>query len=333
MAVTSPAKTMRTTKQTGAGLVFLLLLLAAAGIGAGATVDGRSAARAAKAERLSRFPSFHGAVPVLLYHRVGHGHGDYSVSPTVFEAHLRRLHELGFKAITLDRYVAFMRGEKVVLPLRPILITFDDGYVSSWKNADRVLARYGWSAAMYMPTGVVGRYGRLTWQQLRQMEASGRWQIDEHAGDGHVLVTVDTAGRHGPFYANELWVDGRKESFAHYKRRVSRDIEQGGALLARHLPGSSHDTFAVPYGNYGQRGSNDSRIEPWLSGYLQVQFAVSFVQHDHSFTSPGQGIANRIAVGSRCNAQTLEMRLLQGLEELKRTAARRRSSRITSRAR
>ena len=226
-----------------------------------------------------------------------------------------------------------MRGEKIVLPLRPILITFDDGYVSSWRNADRPLARYGWSAAMYMPTGVVGKYGRLTWQQLRQMDASGRWHVDEHAGEGHVLVAVDAAGRHGPFYANELWIDGRRESFAHYKRRVAGDIENGGALLARHLPGNSHDTFAVPYGNYGQRGSNDPRIEPWLAAYLQARFAVSFVQHDHSFTSPGQGIANRIAVGSRCSPQTLEMRLLRGLEQLKGAATGRHSFRITSRPR
>jgi biofilm PGA synthesis lipoprotein PgaB len=55
--------------------------------------------------------------------------------------------------------VRFIQGESVELPPRPILITFDDGYVYQWENADQVLARYGWSAALYVPTAFVGRPG------------------------------------------------------------------------------------------------------------------------------------------------------------------------------
>ena len=270
----------------------------------------------------SRFPFFSGAVPVLLYHGLVLRDDGYSVAPAAFGAELQRLHELGFQAITLDRYVAFMRGEDVALPRRPVLITFDDGRVSSWQNADRALARHGYSAVMYVPTGSVGRPGHLTWEQLRQMQASGRWQIDEHAGEGHVLVTVNARGKRGPFYANEIWANGRKERFAHYRRRVTTDIERGAALLARNLPASSHDTFAVPYGNYGQYRSNDQRIEPWLRRYLKARFAVTFVQHDHSFTTARQRFANRIIVSSRSDADMLEKHLLQGLERLRRPAPR-----------
>jgi peptidoglycan/xylan/chitin deacetylase (PgdA/CDA1 family) len=275
-----------------------------------------------RARSAAQPPSLDRVVPVLLYHRLLDRHDGYSVGPAAFDAQLQRLHELGFKAITLDRYVAFMRGENVDLPRRPILITFDDGYISAWTTADKALARYGYTAAMYVSTGSIGRPGHLTWGQLKQMQASGRWRIDEHAGNGHVLVTIDAAGRRGPFYANELWARGRRESFAHYRRRVAADIERGATLLARHLPdGSSYDTFAVPYGNHGQYQSNDQRIEPWLRRHLNARFAVTFVQHDHSFTRPGQRFANRLTVGSRWDADTLEMRLLQGLEQLKAAAA------------
>ena len=166
---------------------------------------------------------------------------------------------------------------------------------------------------MYVPTGFVGRPGYLTWQQLRQLEASGRWQIDEHAGDGHVLVTVDPQGKRLPFYAAERWENGRRESFTRYKARVVDDIERGAVELARNLPGwRSHGTFAVPYGNYGENGSNDPRIEPWLSGYLRAHFAVTFVQGD-SFTTPRQWRAERIIVSSSLDDRTLETRLLRGL--------------------
>ena len=265
-------------------------------------------------------------MPVLLYHRLVQSNGGYSVAPAAFDAQLHRLHELGFEAITLDRYVRFVRGDAVAMPQRPILITFDDGYVSSWKNADGVLARYGWSAVMYVPTGAVGRPGHLTWEELRRMRGSGRWHIEEHAGDdGHRLVTADAAGRQLPFYASELWANGKKESFAEYQRRARRDIEQGAATLAENLPGwTPRSSFAVPFNNYGKNGSNDPRIGPWLSSYLKRRFAVVFVQRDDRFTRPGLRLANRITVSSHWDAGTLETRLLRGLDRLAAPRATRR---------
>jgi poly-beta-1,6-N-acetyl-D-glucosamine N-deacetylase len=261
------------------------------------------------------FPAFEGAVPVLLYHRLVPSSRGYSVAPAAFDAQLRRLHELGFEAITLDRYARFVRGDSVDLPQRPILITFDDAYVSSWVNADPVLARYGWTAVMYVPTGVVGRPGHLTWDELRQMRSSGRWQIEEHAGEGHVLISANEAGRRLPFYAGKLWADGKQEAFADYKRRVRRDIQHGSAMLRQNLPDwTPNVSFAVPFNNYGQNGSNDHRIKPWLTSYLKSRFAIVFMQRDDRFNQPGLGFANRITVSSRWHAGTLEDHLLRGLE-------------------
>jgi hypothetical protein len=159
------------------------------------------------------------------------------------------------------------------------------------------------------------------------MQSSGRRQIDEHAGDGHVLITADATGRRLPFYANEQWAGGTQESFAHYQQRVSSDIALGATTLARNLPGwTSHGTFAVPFGDFGQRGSNDSRIEPWLSGYLEPRFAVTFVQRGDGFATQGAGFANRIAVASSWDADTLERHLLDGFDRLRPLLARARQS-------
>lgn len=226
-----------------------------------------------------------------------------------------RLHDLGFETITLRQYLGFVRGEPVDLPQRPILVTFDDGFRSALEVADPVLARYGWSAVMYLPTGEVGRPGYLGWDELREMHASGRWQIEEHAGDGHALVPADAAGRHLPFYASLQWSGGRRESFARYKKRVTSDLERGAALLSRNVPGwKPHLSFAVPFNNYGQNGSNDPRIEPWFRSYLEAMFTVVFVQRGDSFTKRGAGLSNRIAVSSRWSPNTLEARLLAGVD-------------------
>jgi Polysaccharide deacetylase len=262
------------------------------------------------------FPRFDAAVPVLLYHRILREAGR-GVALETFEAHMRRLHARGFHTVTLDEYVRFVRGDRVDLPARPILITFDDANASALQLADPVLARHGWSAVMYVPTGAVGLPGRLTWDELRRMRSSGRWQIEEHAGDGHTLITVDDSARREPFYANEAWTNGRRETFAQYKARVRSDIRRGSALLARNLPGwTPHASFAVPFGDYGQRGSNDPRIEPWLTGYLKTTFSVVFVQRGDGFTTSGPGFANRITVASRWDADELERHLYRGRARL-----------------
>jgi peptidoglycan/xylan/chitin deacetylase (PgdA/CDA1 family) len=261
---------------------------------------------------------FAGAVPVLLYHRLGPGSGSYSVAPTDFAAEMQRLHDLGFNAVSLDQYVRFVRGDRGDLPQRPVLITFDDAYSSSWEVADPILARYGWSAAMYVPTAVVGRPGRLSWDDLQQMESSGRWAVDEHAGDGHVLIPAGPSGRRLPFYASERWADGAQESFSHYQERVSGDVEHGLAQLRANIKNwSSHASFAVPFNNYGQNGSNDPRIEPWFRSFLDAHFAVVFVQRDDTFTRPSPGLENRIAVAGSWDADTLEAHLVDGLRRLK----------------
>jgi poly-beta-1,6-N-acetyl-D-glucosamine N-deacetylase len=256
-------------------------------------------------------------VPVLLYHRLAPSTNGYGVAPADFAAQMRRLHGLGFQAISLDQYMRFIRGKPVVLPPRPILITFDDGFSSSFEVADPILARYGWNAAIYVITGAVGTPGKLSWAQLRQMQATGRWQIDEHAGYGHVTVTVDAAGRQGPFYANEIWANGAQESFRHYKRRVSHDIELGQRMLAANIPGwRSHSTFAVPFNNYGQHGSNDPRIAPWLGRFLKAHFAAIFLQNGDGFSTPRPGFENRIFVPGGWDVSSLEGHLLAGRAHL-----------------
>lgn len=94
------------------------------------------------------------------------------------------------------------------------------------------------------------------------------------------------------------------------------DIERALALLAANLPGwAPHGTFAVPFGAYGQNGSNDPRIEPWLKSYLTTRFTVVLAGSD-AFTTPGPGFARRIRVSPDWNAEALEAHLLGARDRL-----------------
>jgi peptidoglycan/xylan/chitin deacetylase (PgdA/CDA1 family) len=241
----------------------------------------------ARAARWSPLPAWRGAVPVLVYHGISAARDGYSVSREAFAEQMAMLRRTGFEALSIAQYVGFLNGEQPALPARPILITFDDGRLDSYRGADRVLARAGMRATMFVITSQPGRRSRFyaTWSDLRAMAASGRWDLQVHAGDGHRLVRVDAAGRLGPMYANRAWVGGRLQSLAGFQRAVAEDIAGARDALAAHIPGFRPLAFAAPFGNLGRFGTNDARIPAWTGAWLRRRFGAVFVQQDAGYTT------------------------------------------------
>lgn len=114
-------------------------------------------------------------IPVLLYHHVNDG-GDMpelTTTPAEFDRQMAALKAAGFEAITLDELLAYMRGEAVRLPDRPIALTFDDGYADNYEYAFPILKKYGYKAAIFMVGINFDREGRLSAGQVREMAAGG----------------------------------------------------------------------------------------------------------------------------------------------------------------
>lgn len=68
---------------------------------------------------------------------------------------------------------AYMRGEPVTLPEKPVLITFDDGYEDNYTQAFPVLKQEGFRAAIFMVQSNFNRKNRLSVQQIQEMEKAG----------------------------------------------------------------------------------------------------------------------------------------------------------------
>ena len=243
---------------------------------------------AAALARYRPVPVYRDAVPVLVYHGIDDRNDGYSVSREEFARQMAMLDRSGFRAISIAQYLRFRAGDTAGLPERPVLITFDDGRLDSYRGADRVLQQHHQRAVMYVITEPVrhGNAFHLSWQELHRMQASGRWDVQPHAHDGHHLVVRDGAGRTGPFYTNLRFTrsDGL-ESFADYTRRVAGDIY--AVKDDFRSQGFDSQTFAVPYGDRGQAAPAPMRR--FLDGLLSSQFAVVFVQrpgNDPSYTTP-----------------------------------------------
>ena len=201
-----------------------------------------------------------------------------TVSRTLFAQQMMALHLAGFHSVSIEQYARFARsGDTSGLPSNPILITFDDGRLDSYRGADQILAaRHGYRAVMFVVASWPDSHPQwaLHWNELVRMQQSGRWQIQEHAGAGHTFVPIDGHGTTGEFYAYREWKNGRLESFASYQQRVSSDVAEGERTLRQHIPGFRPLAFAVPYSNYGQRFTNDPRIPGCFLAFPHTQFPV-----------------------------------------------------------
>ena len=182
-------------------------------------------------------------VPILLYHRVSAevaGLPGLTVSPTDFEAEMAWLHGAGFHAITqLQLFDALEHG--AVLPTRPVMITFDDGYRDVLWNAAPVLHRLHMPATVYVITARIddGDPSFLSWPELAHLRALG-FDIGSHTVHHTDLTAVPSLTAY-----TELWrsrrelerrLGGRVQWLAyplgHADERVAKLAAAAGYVLA-----------------------------------------------------------------------------------------------------
>ena len=118
-------------------------------------------------------------VPILMYHYVDATPplgGPYADGLTVrtpdFEAEMKYLADKGYHPVTLEQVYATMAG-LATLPAKPIAITFDDGGLDDYTVAYPILRKHGFVATFFVITGMVGKDGTMSWDQLREMHENG----------------------------------------------------------------------------------------------------------------------------------------------------------------
>jgi peptidoglycan/xylan/chitin deacetylase (PgdA/CDA1 family) len=192
-------------------------------------------------------------------------------------------------------------------------LTFDDGRADSWTGADAILRKLRFNAVMFVDTGRVDRCDPeyLTWPELRTVQDSGRWLLQLHAGaHGHEYIQYGRdEDQTGPFYAyKEL-----HEKFAHWQKRVRSDIDGGKQTLADHFDGFMPLAFALPYGAYGQQGTNGDRIPADLLGWLTQEFGAVVTQDRNALAHAGvTQPLGRIQVTRATTGGALHSQLLGG---------------------
>jgi peptidoglycan/xylan/chitin deacetylase (PgdA/CDA1 family) len=106
---------------------------------------------------------------ILLYHRVAEVQSDpwlLSVTPRHFAEQLEVLRKVG-RPMRLQHLVKDLRGGKS--QYRPLVVTFDDGYVDNLYNAKPLLECYGIPATIFLTTGCMGQDLEFWWDELDRL--------------------------------------------------------------------------------------------------------------------------------------------------------------------
>ena len=104
-------------------------------------------------------------IPIICYHKVGLVEkGDTRpalfIKPFQFKLQMFIIKTLGYKTISLDEFLNFLKGEKISIT-KPIIITFDDGYENNYINAYPILKKMNLTATICVCTGYIGKKGAI----------------------------------------------------------------------------------------------------------------------------------------------------------------------------
>lgn len=192
----------------------------------------------------------------------------YAVSTQNFAAHLDWLAGHGYRPVALSEVIKASRGQ-TKLPPKAVLLTFDDGLRSIYTHVFPLLRAYNYPALMAVVTGWVDLpqdqnvdYGPrmfthddfVTWDQLREMQASGLIEIASHSDNLHRGVTSNPQGNTMPAAITREWdaKAQRYETEAQYLDRVRRDLAASAGKIKREL-GVSPQSVVWPYAAYNSQ--------------------------------------------------------------------------------
>jgi peptidoglycan/xylan/chitin deacetylase (PgdA/CDA1 family) len=134
-------------------------------------------------------------VPVLSYNKIGVEHNWYWISRETFRSHMQALADQGYRTVTLQDLMDYRAGRKQP-PAKAVVLTFANGYRHVIQEVDPILAQHGFVATQFLAPHYVGKTNtwddgdkvpeipHLTWNEIRTLRATGRWDF-QATGNQH----------------------------------------------------------------------------------------------------------------------------------------------------
>lgn len=202
-------------------------------------------------------------IPVLMYHNIAEKYSasadGANITPKRFEEHMQGILDRGYTPIFVaDYYNSVERGKP--LPENPIIVTFDDGYLSNYEIAFPILKRLSIPATIFIVTSTVGATAEsgivgtshFNWEQAREMQQSGIIDIHSHSHTHRDMTSLSPA-------------------------QLQEELRLSRYLIERNL-GKNCYVFSYPFGKYNATTSQRARA----AGY-RMQILVNYAESGQDY--------------------------------------------------
>ena len=140
-------------------------------------------------------------IPILMYHKIPdtaiNSPHKIFVTKNNFEKHLHFFKNRSFTTLTFTDLAKFKSGEKCFseFPKKPLILTFDDGYLDNIENADPLLKKYNFTSQIYLLADATMTSN--TWDQWAEGMSSEKHLIASDINRSKWLKTNFEIGSHG----------------------------------------------------------------------------------------------------------------------------------------
>ncbi|WP_297322063.1 polysaccharide deacetylase family protein [uncultured Bartonella sp.] len=175
-------------------------------------------------------------VPILLYHHIGTpprsgvpGRSNY-VTIERFASQMNLLRRLGFQGLSLRQAIPYIRGQACG---KVAAITFDDGFLSVYRNAMPILDDLGFSATNFFVSSRMGLDNAWDNEQAQRdrimtFDDMRNWAAHGHEVGGHTLDHL---------HLKDISIAEAERQIVENKRKLEEEL------------GDTLTSFAYPYGD------------------------------------------------------------------------------------
>ena len=196
----------------------------------------------------------------------------FTVTTAQLVQHFSWLKGNGYHVVSVDEIIAARQGGKP-LPDKAILITFDDGYKSFRTRVFPLLKAFNYPAVLALvgswldaPAGEnisydgepYPRESFLSWDEIRELAASGLVEIASHSYELHQGVIANPQGNTFPAMVGRLYSEQGYETEEAYQQRIRSDLFRNSDFLEKNV-GKRPRVMVWPYGRFNETAVQAAR--------------------------------------------------------------------------
>lgn len=187
--------------------------------------------------------SQHCVLPILMYHSINPGtqvRCKLEVSVSTFQRQMDFLKDHNYRVLRLEEAANLIKNKKRI-PLKSVVITFDDGFKDNYLYAYPVLKKYNFPATIFIIVDDIGKSGVLNLDEILTMQKSGLITFGSHTlkGDDLLKVATDEELRRQIFDSKKILEDKLKQAvncFSYpvglFNPKIKQMVKEAGYQIA-----------------------------------------------------------------------------------------------------